>query len=133
MNQQIADAVRALPAPLKDTYILGWLCLALCWLSYVYYLRPTLWRILNARLSPRVINEQLTGRLSRIFFNRVYQKAHLESCGYFTVNRILLPALCFVTLCHGVMTVLQLSLPSPPPYCAYWTAPFSPFCSLPWR
>lgn len=114
MNQVIADAIRSLPWWLRDTYILGWLYLVLCCLGYVYFLRPTLWHIVRARLPERVIQDTLPTRASRLFFNGVKKKAHLWDNGWFTVNRILLPLLPAVVCLHGVASILALTLPTPP-------------------
>ncbi len=116
MNQLIADAIRSLPWWLRDTYILGWLYLVLCCLGYIYYIRPTLWRIIRERVSERVINDTLPTKASRLFFDAIKKKAHLWDNGYFTVNRILLPALPTLICLHGVASILALTLPTPPPF-----------------
>ncbi len=115
MNQQIADAVRALPPALQSTYILGWLYLLFCYLSYFRFIRTALWRDIRAAVSPRVIDELLPRRADRVFFGRIRKKAHLSGNAWYTVNRALLPSLLGVTFCHAILTALQYTLASPPP------------------
>lgn len=114
MNQIIADALRSLPSWLRNTYLLGWLYLVPCCLGYVYFIRPTLWRIVRARLSERTIQENLPTFSSRLFFDGVKKKAHLWDNGWFTVNRVLLPLLPAIICLHGVASILALTLPTPP-------------------
>ncbi|MBQ8718309.1 MAG: hypothetical protein IJY66_03495 [Clostridia bacterium] len=115
MNQQLADAIRALPPFLQKPLLLGWLCLALSALAYWYFIRPALWSYIRAHASKKIIASYLPKRRSRIFFSGIRKKAHLERCGWYTVNLYLLPSLLGVALLHLVMTVLWLcgvSLPS---------------------
>ena len=116
MNQQIADTIRAFPPFLQSPLILGWLCLALSALAYWYFIRPSLWRYIREHASGKVIATYLPHRRSRIFFTSIRKKAHLERCGWYTVNLYLLPSLLVVGLFHLTLTVLQLchiSLPDP--------------------
>ena len=114
VNQKIADAIRALPAPLRDTYIVGWLYILLCFLCYAYYIRPALWRYIRANASQRTIDTMIVRPSSAIFFTPLRKKAHLDGCGWYMVNRLLLPALLIGLLLHLCATVLHLTLPTPP-------------------
>ena len=108
MNQQIADMIRAFPPFLQSPLILGWLCLALSALAYWYFIRPSLWRYIRENASKKIIASYLPRRRSCIFFTSIYKKAHLERCGWYTVNLYLLPTLFALSLFHLTMTVLQL-------------------------
>ena len=114
MNQQIADIIRAFPPFLQSPLTLGWLCLALCGLAYWYFIRPALWRYIRENASKKMIASYLPLRRSRIFFTSIRKKAHLERCGWYTVNLYLLPSLLGITLLQLVMTVLLLSAVSLP-------------------
>jgi hypothetical protein len=114
MNQKIADAIRALPSPLWDTYIVGWLYILLSFLCYAYYIRPALWRYIRAHASPKTIDTMIIRPSAAIFFTPLRKKAHLDACGWYTVNRLLLPALLVGLLLHLCATILHLTLPTPP-------------------
>ena len=107
MNQQVADTVRSLPPILQDTWILGCFYLVLSALAYLYFIRPALWRYIRANASPKVISTYLPRRRNRLLFTSIRKKAHLEHCGWYTVNLYLLPALITVTLSHLLASVLH--------------------------
>jgi hypothetical protein len=114
MNQAVANAIRALPEPLQNTAILGVAFLALSYLAAFFWIRPALWRYIRANLSERYINDRLPTPASRIFFGKIRKKARLDSCGWFTVNRIFLPLLASVTIVHAVLIGLMWGLATPP-------------------
>lgn len=112
MNQRIADFIRALPAPFRSTVVLGWILLILCFLCYVYWVRPALWRYIRAHTTQKMRDTLLIRPTATWFFSPLKRKAHLEQCGWYTVNRCLLPALIVGAGCHMAATVLCLALPA---------------------
>ena len=109
MNQQVADIVRSLPPILQDTWMLGCFYLVLSVLAYRYFIRPALWRYIRNHTSAKVIASYLPHRRNCIFFTSIRKKAHLERCGWYTVNLYLLPGLITVVLMHLAVIVLKLT------------------------
>lgn len=112
MNQRIADAVRALPAPLQDPLLLGWIWLLLCYLAYRFCIRAALWRQIRALISEREIDRCCPTVFDRLLFTPLANKAQIAQNGYYILNRVLFPALLLATLLHSLAGVLVLTSPT---------------------
>ena len=113
MNQQIADAVRALPPILQEPYALGWIMCLLCVLAYTKWIRPAVWRELCACLSQHQIDRLLSRKGGRLLLTTPQGSLSATARGWLTINRILLPALSAAVSLHALLTLLQYALPTP--------------------
>jgi hypothetical protein len=106
MNQLIADLVLALPAPLRDAGAMSVILLALCWLSYLFFIRTPLTRRIRERCSAQYLNVHMPHRYQYPFCRAVYKKAQLYACGWYTVNIVMFWSLCALTPLHIALLFL---------------------------
>lgn len=103
MNQMLADLFLSMPRALTEPRVFGSLCLALCWLGYVFFVHATLSRAAAERCDGEPLTSRLTRPWHRILYGRVRECAHLDEGGLYAVHLGVLLLLSVATVIHALL------------------------------
>ena len=98
MNQWLADVFLALPSALTASHVFGSLCLAFCWLCYVFNVRFPL--VLAVSRRRKRGEEQPLGVWQRLFYTLLRKKARLDEGGVYLTHLLAFLLLTVATLLH---------------------------------
>ena len=104
VNQWLADLFLSLPATLTASHVFGSICLAFCWLCYLFNLRYPITQAVRRR---RKKGEALSLRpWQRVFYTALRKQARLDEGGVYLTHLLTLLLLIIVTLLHGALFLL---------------------------
>ena len=104
MNQWLADLFLSLPSVLTASHVFGSICLAFCWLCYLFNLRYPITQAVRRRRKKG--EERSLRRGQRIFYTALRKQARLDEGGVYLSHLLTLLLLLAVTLLHGALFLL---------------------------
>lgn len=108
MNQMLADMFLALPRALTEPRVFGSVCLALCWLGHVFFVRATVTRAVRERCGEKIFKTKLSHFRSRLFYGAVRREAHLDENGLYAFHLGSLLVLVMSTVIHVLLFWLDM-------------------------
>ena len=106
MNQWLADMFLSLPPALTVSHVFGSICLAFCWLCYLFNLRYPITQAVRRR---RKKGEAPSLRSwQRVFYTVLRKQARLDEGGVYLTHLLTLLLLLAVTVLHGALFLLCL-------------------------